>query len=149
MTIVESLAPPSVGLLPVHWSTDTLTLPWEDRCRSHGKRRTDSGLEFAVALPSGTILRDGDQLLLETEQCRVRVQAAPEPVFVLTPISPQEWAWLAYQVGNRHLPLMISHRELLTPQDAAAEHLLRQLGVTYQAAHRAFTPATPHSGHSH
>lgn len=149
MVIVEEVTPATMGGIIPDWEVNTLTLPWEERCRSHGRRRTDQGREFALALPSGSVLREGDQLLLKPERCRVHVLEALEPVLVLLPISPPEWAWLAYQIGNRHLPVMINDHELLCPREPAAEHLFRQLGVTYQVAERPFTPAIQHSGHTH
>ncbi len=96
MIIVEEVQPASLGAVMQDWEIDTLTLPWEERCRSHGRRKTDRGREFALALPSGSILRQGDQLLLSPERCQGQVQEAPEPVLVLRPLTPPEWAWLAY-----------------------------------------------------
>ena len=108
MIIVEEIKPAGWRPIIQDWEIDTLTLPWGERCRSHGRRKTDLGREFALALPSGSILRQGDQLLLSSERCKVQVHEALETVFVLRPIIPLEWAWLAYQIGNRHLPLMLS-----------------------------------------
>ena len=96
-----------------------------------------------MALPSGSILRQGDQLLLSPERCQVQVQEAPEPVLVLRPLTPPKWAWLAYQIGNRHLPLMITDFELVCPHEPAAEHLFQQLGINYKVSERPFTPAIP------
>ena len=149
MIIVEEVQPAGLGAVIQDWEIDTLTLPWEDRCRSHGRRKTDRGREFALALPSGSILRQGDQLLLSPERCQIQVQEALEPVLVLRPLSPPEWAWLAYQIGNRHLPLMITDFELVCPHDPSAEHLFQQLGINYEVSERPFTPAIPQSGHTH
>ena len=77
MIIVEEVQPAGLGALMQVCDIDTLTLPWEERCRSHGRRKTDRGREFALALPSGSILRQGDQLLLSPERCQVQVQEAP------------------------------------------------------------------------
>jgi urease accessory protein len=149
MIIVEEIHPAGLRSIRRDWEIDTLTLPWEERCRSHGRRKTDQGREFALALPSGSILRQGDKLLLASEQCQVQVQEASESVLILTPQSPWDWAWLAYQIGNRHLPLMIADFELICVTDPAAEHLFQQLGVTYEVGERPFTPAIPQSGHTH
>ena len=149
MIIVEEIQPAAWRPIIEDWEIDTLTLPWEERCRSHGRRKTDLGREFALALPSGSILRQGDQLLLSSERCQVQVHEALETVFVLRPISPPEWAWLAYQIGNRHLPLMIADFELICPNEPSAEHLFQQLGINFEVSERPFTPAIPQSGHTH
>ena len=66
MTVVEQVTPAS-ALGPHHASfrRDTITLTWEDRRQGHGKRRSDGGTEFAISLPTGTILKDGDCLVLD------------------------------------------------------------------------------------
>ena len=49
MIIVEEVQPAGLGAVMQDWEIDTLTLPWEERCRSHGRRKTDRGREFALA----------------------------------------------------------------------------------------------------
>ena len=60
MTVVEQLAQAAVGSQYEDYRHDTLTLKWEERRHGHGRRRSDSGLEFAISLPGGTILKEGD-----------------------------------------------------------------------------------------
>ncbi len=38
----------------------TSTLGWEERLKVRARRESDTGFEFATALPRGTVLRDGD-----------------------------------------------------------------------------------------
>jgi urease accessory protein len=127
---------------------DTLTLTWEDRRQGHGRRRSDSGLEFAISLPSGTVLKGGDCLVLSAETTIVVVKEAVEAVYVIRPHTPQEWAYYAYQVGNRHQQVMIGENELIFLQNPAVRSLLEQLHVHFETDHRPFTAALANV-HSH
>ncbi len=131
------------------FAEDTLTLGWEDRQKGHARRRTDQGIEFGLSLPPGNTLQEGDRLVLEPMQRVVRVREAEEDVFVIAPQTPQEWAWNAYHIGNRHQPLMIAEGELICPRLPGVEQLLEQLRIPYAAAHRRFTPAIARVGHGH
>jgi urease accessory protein len=129
--------------------SDTLTLGWDDRRQGHGKRRSDQGVEFAISLPPGTVLMEGDRLLLEPEQTIVTVREAPEPVYVVRPATPQAWAYYAYHVGNRHQQLMITETDLVFLQNPAVRSLLEQLRVEFDVDRRRFTAALAGVGHSH
>jgi urease accessory protein len=148
MTIVEHVttAPDSGYRTYRH---ETITLTWEDRRQGHGRRRSDSGTEFAISLPHGTVLKAGDSLALDAEKIIVTVREADEPVYVIEPKTPQEWAYYAYQVGNRHQSVMIGETELIFPQNPAVRSLLDQLHVHYTTDRRPFTAALANIGHSH
>src|SRR5262245_34485840 len=90
------------------YARDTLTLGWEDRLHVRGRRRSDGGVAFGLALPRGTVLRGGDCLLLAEEKTLVVVVERPEPVFVIEPRTPQEWGLVAYQTGKLHQPLTVT-----------------------------------------
>lgn len=128
---------------------DTLTLTWEDRRQGHGRRRSDGGLEFAISLASGTVLKAGDCMILEPERTIVKIEEAIEPVYVVRPQSPREWAFYAYHVGNRHQQVMIGESELIFLQNPAVRSLLEQLHVPFEAGNRPFTAALANVGHSH
>ena len=131
------------------FARDTVTLGWEERTRAHGHRRSDSGVEFGTSLPRGTVLRDGDCFVLEPDRLVVLVRERPEPVFVIAPRSASEWALFAYQIGNRHQPLMITGDALVCPDLPGVEQLLQQHHMPHARATRAFTPAAASAGHSH
>src|SRR5213592_2701331 len=113
------------------YARDTLTLGWEDRTHARGRRRTDGGVEFATSLPLGTVVEQ------------------PEPVFVIQPRAPAEWALYAYHIGNRHQPLMITGDALVCPDLPGVEQLLEQHRMPYVRQLQAFTPAALVTGHSH
>src|SRR5262245_38087689 len=150
MTVVEQIVcSADIGPGYNDYLRDTLTLKWEDRRQGHGKRRSDAGLEFAISLPGGTILKEGDCMILEPERTIVRVREATEPVYVVRPHTPQEWAYYAYHVGNRHQQVMIGESELIFLQNPAVRSLLEQLHVPFENAQRPFTAALANVGHSH
>jgi urease accessory protein len=131
------------------YARDTLTLGWEDRTHARGRRRTDGGVEFATSLPRGTVLRAGDCFVLDKPQLVVTVVEQPEPVFVIQPRAPAEWALYAYHIGNRHQPLMITGDALVCPDLPGVEQLLEQHRMPYVRQMQAFTPAVLVAGHSH
>jgi urease accessory protein UreE len=150
LTVVDRVHHES-DLTPAHgaFNRDTLTLGWEERARAHAARRTDGGVEFGLSLPRGTILAEGDCLVLEAERLIVRVVERLEPVFVVEPRTPEEWALYAYHIGNRHQPLMVADGALVCPDIAGVEQLLQQHRMPYRRDTRRFTPAATVAGHSH
>lgn len=149
MTVVENIVPSSVAETDhPGYRRDTLSLTWEDRRRGHGRRRSDSGVEFAISLPSGIILKSGDALVLDSEQTIVAVREIPEPVYLVKPETPQQWAFYAYHVGNRHQQVMIAESELVFLQNPSVRSLLEQLHVPFTTSERPFTAALASVGHS-
>ena len=152
MTVVERVVREDVlQREPVDYRWTTITLPFEDRQKTHGRRRSDDGLEFAISLEPGLTLADGDCLLLDEQQIVVVVREAAEAVYVVRPQTEQEWAYYAYQIGNRHQKLMVGDQELVCLQDPAVRSLFEQMHVEYTEDRRPFTPATVASSlpHSH
>jgi urease accessory protein len=131
------------------YARDTITLGWEDRVHVHGRRRSDGGVGFGTALPRGTVLRGGDCLIVHDARTVVTVVERPEPVFVIEPQTSQEWGLFAYQIGNRHQPLMITERAIVCPDVPGVEQLLEQQRIPYTRATLPFTPATAVAAHQH
>jgi urease accessory protein len=150
MTVVErALKESELPEASRTFARDCVTLGWEDRTHGHGRRRTDGGVEFGTALPRGTVLRDGDCLVLAAERLVVTVVERAEPVFVVEPRNAPEWALFAYHIGNRHQPVMITDRSLVCPDAPGVEQLLQQHHMPYVRATLPFTPATTVAGHHH
>ena len=119
---------------------ETLTLGWEARLRARGRRRTDRGSEFGTALPRGTVLRDGDCLIVEELSLIVAIVEQLEMVFVITPASPAQWATYGYHIGNSHQPLMLTDGALLCPDVPGMEQVLTYHDIPFTRSERAFTP---------
>ena len=150
MTVVEkTIKVTDIGSQYRDYRWDTLTLKWEDRRQGHGRRRSDAGLEFGISLPAGMVLRGDDCMVLEPERTIVRINEAPEPVYVVRPKTAQDWAYYAYHVGNRHQEVMIGETELIFLQNPAVRSLLEQLHAHFETGTRPFTAALVNVGHSH
>ena len=147
MTIVEKIwALASVGAQYPNYPHDTVTLTWEERRQGHGKRRSDGGIVFAISLPDGAVLKSGDCFILEDERTIIKVREALEPVYIVRPESPRQWAFYAYHVGNRHQAVMIGESELIFLQNPAIRSLLEQLHVHFESGSRSFTAAAECAG---
>ena len=150
MTIVEAIIQSAdIGSQYDNYRHDTLTLSWEQRRQGHGLRRSDAGIDFAISLPGGTVLKAGDCLVLERERTIVKVNEAREPVYIVRPMRPQDWAYYAYHIGNRHQEVMIGETELIFLQNPAVRSLLEQLHARFETGVRPFTAALVNVGHFH
>jgi urease accessory protein len=129
--------------LPVRaasYSRDTITLGWEDRQRTRGRRQSDSGVEFGTVLARGSVLRAGDCFVLDESSAVVAVVEREEPVFVVQPSSGSEWALFAYQIGNSHQPIMITESALVCPDVPGMEQVLAHHRIPFTRAVRSFSP---------
>jgi urease accessory protein len=150
MTIVEKInRAADIGPEYDSFRKDTLTLAWADRRQGHGRRQSDGGVEFAISLPNGTVLKGSDCMILEPEKTIIKVREASEPVYVVRPKTPQDWAYFAYHVGNRHQEVMIGESELCFLQNPAVRSLLEQLHAHFETDERPFTAALANVGHFH
>lgn len=129
------------------YTRDSMTLGWEDRQHVRGRRLSDGGIAFGLSLPRGTILRGGDCLVLDEAKTVVVVVERPEPVFLIEPRTPQEWGLYAYQIGNRHQPLMVTETGIVCPVVAGVEQLLEQQRIPFARTALPFTPATSVADH--
>lgn len=149
MTIVELVHhADALGADTASYARDRITLTWEERRQGHGRRRSDGGVEFAISLAPGTVLKDGDCLVLATERTIVMVEETPEAVYVIRVETPRDAAFYAYHVGNRHQPLAVTERDLVVLQNPAVRSLLEQLHASYVEDRRPFN-ALVASGHTH
>ena len=134
-----------IGSLPAavsNYPRDTVTLGWEERLKGRARRRSDGGIEFGTALARGLVLQQDDCLLLEDPRAVIVVVEKVEPVFVITPASPEEWARFAYFIGNSHQPMMVDGGAIVCPDVLGMTQVLDYHEIPYAAAVRAFTPIT-------
>jgi urease accessory protein len=126
----------------------SLTLPYEDRCRSRLAATLDDGREAALFLPRGTILRHG-AMLVATDGTLVRVAAALQPVMRVTCADPLLLMRAAYHLGNRHTPVQIEADALQLEWDPVLRDMLLRLGVQVAEAQAAFDPEAGAYGGGH
>ena len=128
--------------------SDHLVLPFDLRQRSRLRITLESGLEAALTLDRGTILRGGD--LLETEDGRVvKIVAAPQAVTDVTAKTPQALMCAAYHLGNRHVPLQVGEGWLRLEQDHVLIEMLIGLGMTTINKDAPFEPEAGAYGGGH
>ena len=128
--------------------SDQLVLPFDLRQRSRLRVTLNSGLEAALLLDRGTILRGGD--LLETDDGRVvEILAAPQAVTDVTAKTPQALMCAAYHLGNRHVPLQVGDGWLRLEQDHVLNEMLIGLGMTTINQEAPFEPEAGAYGGGH
>jgi urease accessory protein len=125
---------------------DPLVLTAEERRWGRRRVKTARGRELALALPTGSVLDPGAVLHVDHDWYVV-VEAAAEPVLVVTPRSRDEAVRVAFEVGNRHFTIAVDGDRLLIPDDAAMEQLLTRLGTAFTRDRAVFSPVG--AGHRH
>jgi urease accessory protein len=129
-------------------ATAGLTLSFDRRRRSRQRARLDGGEEVAVVLPRGTVLEDGDVLLLDDERL-VRVNAAAEVLSRATSTDPLVLARAAYHLGNRHIPVQVGPGFLAYQHDHVLDDMVRGLGLVVATVEASFEPESGAYGHGH
>jgi urease accessory protein len=132
---------------------ETLTVPWDVRCRSRFAARLDSGHDCGVLLPRGTTLKEGDRLRAEDGTVAL-VRAAPEELSVVYCDDFLPLLRAAYHLGNRHVPLQVELGRLAYQHDHVLDGMVRELGLTVAFEVRSFEPESGayrsgHGGHHH
>lgn len=137
----------------------TVSLDWDVRQKSRFDATDSLGRALGVFLPRGAVVRGGDVLVAE-DGSLIAVQAAPQPVLVVTPCAAHGSAFdltrAAYHLGNRHVQLELKPDHLKLEPDHVLADLLRQMHLTVTQAQAPFEPeggaymaATGGHGHDH
>src|SRR5262249_41756281 len=85
---------------------DTLCLTWEERRWTRKRAVTVGGRAIVLALPTGSVLRPGDVIAV-AEDWYLMVEGRPEPVLAVRPRHRDEAVRVAFEAGNRHVPLAL------------------------------------------
>lgn len=145
----EACRPDNLPARARSYATATITLGWEERLRARGRRRADSGAQFATALARGTVLSGGDVLVVDDLRLAVSVVERAEPVLVVRPRSTAEWGVFAYQIGNGHQPMMIADDAIICADLPGMEQTLARHGIPFERDSRPFTPVGGAADHRH
>ncbi|HEY3700369.1 MAG TPA: urease accessory protein UreE [Spongiibacteraceae bacterium] len=138
---------------------ERLILPFDQRQKSRLRVRLESGVEAALMLERGTILR-GDDRLISGDGRVVKVIAANEPVLHITASdsqhtnSAQQLMRAVYHLANRHVPLQIGCDStgrgwLRLEQDHVLKHMLLGLGMSAIEQSAPFEPEAGAYGGGH
>ncbi|MBK8071628.1 MAG: urease accessory protein UreE [Ramlibacter sp.] len=135
----------------------TVELDWDVRQKSRFDATDSQGRHIGVFLPRGTVVRGGDVLVAE-DGSLIAVQAAPQPVLVITHCSqhgtPFDLTRAAYHLGNRHVPIELKPDHLKIEPDHVLAGMLRAMHLIVNEANAAFEPeggaygAQPGHGHT-
>jgi len=127
---------------------DALVLPFDLRQKSRIRVTLKSGLEAAVMLERGNILRGGDLLQAENGKI-IEIIAAEQAVMKVTAPDAQALTRAAYHLGNRHVPLQVGDGWLRLEQDHVLKEMLLGLGVTVVDENAPFEPEAGAYGGGH
>ncbi|WP_136064296.1 urease accessory protein UreE [Modicisalibacter radicis] len=155
LKLIERLGP-----VTSEQASDSVTLPFEQRCRGRLKALSDAGRVLGVFLDRGPVLRAGEGLRAESGEV-IRIEAADEPVVTARIEGTLALARLCYHLGNRHVSLAIGGEEhpssgqgwVRFPPDHVLEELAERLGATLDHHQAPFDPEpgaySQGEGHSH
>jgi urease accessory protein len=132
---------------------DTLILPYAQRQAHKGFLFGVKGTCVELDLPELVRLRTDDALVLD-DGGLVEVVAEPEPLIEARANDLPALARLAWQLGDRHVPVQVLERRLRLKRDPAVEELLASLGAKVVAIEAPFEPeggayAAPAGEHHH
>ncbi|WP_374320354.1 urease accessory protein UreE [Aquabacterium sp.] len=144
MITVNKLLPQGQGLASVLLKrAASVELDWDVRQKSRFDATDSTGRQLGVFLPRGTLVRGGDVLVAE-DGSLIRVQAAAQPVLVITPCSqhgsPFDLVRAAYHLGNRHVQIELQPDHLKIEPDHVLAEMLRAMHLTVQEQIAAFEP---------
>jgi urease accessory protein len=126
----------------------SVTLTYDQRCKSRQRLILDDGSEAALLLERGTVLADG-ALLAADDGSIVAVRAAPETLSVVRTSDPLSLARAAYHLGNRHVPLQIVPGDLRYQHDHVLDDMVVSLGLVVSVERAPFQPEGGAYGRGH
>jgi urease accessory protein len=127
---------------------DYIDLEWQQLNKKRLRTRTVQGREVAIILKDDVNLSSGD-ILFSSDDLEVVVRARKEPALVIYPETPLEMGKACYQLGNRHLPCLITEEEIIVRYDNTLVPVLEEVGVRYEKTERRFTRPFKYAGHHH
>ena len=127
---------------------DYIELPFDLRQKSRLRVTTQSGIDAALFLDRGIILRGGD-LLKSDGGLVIQIVAAQEPVYDVVAPTPKALMCAAYHLGNRHVPLQVGDHWLRLEQDYVLKEMLLGLGMSVTEKLAPFEPEAGAYGGGH
>ncbi|MCP9859192.1 MULTISPECIES: urease accessory protein UreE [unclassified Cyanobium] len=127
-----------------------LELSADERTRLRGHRRSSCGRDLLLQLPRGAALEPGEWLAGPDGTPRVQVEAAAEPLLLVSSDHPLALLRAAYHLGNRHVALQVGEGGLRLLDDPVLADLLRQLaGLQLERRLEPFLPEAGAYGGAH
>ncbi|MCT0214561.1 urease accessory protein UreE [Synechococcus sp. CS-1327] len=117
-----------------------LPLSADQRSSLRGHRRSACGRDLLLQLPRGSALLPGEALSDAAQVTVVIVEAAAEPLLLVSSSDPLALLQAAYHLGNRHVAMELRPGQLRILQDPVLEMLLRQRGLSVKPLTAPFLP---------
>jgi len=127
---------------------DKLVLAWEQRRWARGRFTTMNGRKIGIALPTGSALVPS-AILWIAEDWYLKIEAAPESVIEIFPVDCKHAVMIAFEVGNRHIPMAMRENKLMVPDDKAMVRLMDRLGAKWERKQTVFDPIGNTQLHQH
>lgn len=118
---------------------DVVSLSFDLRQKSRIRVTLQSGVEAALYMQRGTILRGGDFLQADSGEI-IEVIAADQAMMKVTASTSKALTRAAYHLGNRHVPLEIGDGWLKLETDSVLKDMLLGLGVQVEELQAPFEP---------
>ncbi|WP_102348140.1 urease accessory protein UreE [Bacillus sp. Marseille-P3661] len=131
-----------------HYNREFIELDWDELNKRILRKRTDKGTDIAVSLDKEGPLKVGD-ILYQDENVQIVVRTKKEKVYVIYPNSMVEMGKVAFELGNRHTPCLISVEEIVVRYDETLVRLFEEVGVKYEQTERRFKQPFKYRGHKH
>ncbi|RZM12301.1 MAG: urease accessory protein UreE, partial [Pedobacter sp.] len=142
-----------IGNISTHQATDKLLdkleLEWFETNKRILHRQTVSGVDVSLRLlDERNTLTEGD-VLFEDDHSLVIIHILPCECISLQPNSMSEMAAIAYEIGNKHLPLFFQDEKLLIPFEQPIFNILTAQGYEVKKEihvlqHQLKTTVSPH-----
>ena len=129
---------------------DIILLEWFETNKRIWHKRTAGGTDISFKCLTGPPqLRDGD-ILYESDDAVIVVDIIPTETMLIYPAGDHELVAIAYEIGNKHLPLFFEDDILMTPFDLPLYRQLQGNGYTIKEAMKKLsqplqTTVIPHS----
>ncbi|GGK83361.1 urease accessory protein UreE [Rufibacter glacialis] len=120
---------------------DFFVIEWYEASKSRMKKKTRGGIDVLVEKAHRSALEDGDLLYLSEERA-ILLKIKPCDCVVLRPQSLQEVGTLCFEIGNKHVPIFITHEnEVCVAYDAPLYQLLLSGGFRAEIEERVLHPS--------
>lgn len=109
-------------------SQDLLAIEWYESSKRIQRLRTVGGQDIAIRLlGDGDRLKDGD-VLVQDDKGIIVVHIKPCEAIIIRPETMLDAAAVAFEIGNKHLPLFVQNGEILMPYEATMYDWLMKYG---------------------
>jgi urease accessory protein len=129
-------------------TTDTAHLTFDERSKSRLLLRLDSGVQAALVVERGRLLRGGDRVRTQDGR-EVEIIAAEESLLEVSSDDPAAIVRAAFHLGNRHVAVQVMANRLRFLNDRILEEMVKGLGLEVRPVRAPFEPEGGAYGHHH